>query len=107
MLHGEIAINGTAIGKWTAQRAGTWDGYFLYKCSIEVREMNGELKRRNFFTVHNYGDGAVTLSYIVLKSADVALSFPYKADEHARLDFRDANGLTDENLAPWIEFKGE
>ena len=62
-LKGVITINDDQIANWKAVRAGTAGrDDFIYRCTVEWRDMRGYRQRRRFFVLHKIGDGALALA---------------------------------------------
>lgn len=72
-LHGQIAINGIAIGQWGAQRMDLLrPGQDIYQYDCDVRMFRSQDRPGSRFTFvidHHYGQGSVVLAARVLAKA--------------------------------------
>lgn len=69
MLHGNVELNGTVIGQWTATRTGPVKHEFNdYFCTIWYRGTDGYLYERQWHIWgHHAGNGAFSLAARVLQ----------------------------------------
>lgn len=69
MLHGDIKINGYALGNWSAVRGDSVDrnGNHLYDCTLIYRDIQGYLNKAQFQVKHQYGAGALQLAAEVIR----------------------------------------
>lgn len=78
MLHGEIKIGDTEVGRWTAARvrkipATSGNNMHQYRCTYEILGMDGYKRRAEFDVVHQEYDGAgVLAATLILKGESLA-----------------------------------
>jgi len=77
VLHGEVKVNGWEIGNWEAVRQSknvySLDEVHTYKCKVFLRQQHvlsrGDVSHE-FEVKHRFGDGALVLAEIILKTAN-------------------------------------
>lgn len=83
MLHGEIKVNGVAVGRWEAKRVVTHPfKTHTYDCQVVYRNVKGYLLLAEFQVRHAEELGAVALaSQILTKAESHWVKVPLGADK--------------------------